>query len=721
MARKKSTARRNQTVILGVILMIVGIIAIIDLLSAPTDRHFLRTLLGVGAVPFALFLTLLGLGVITWPWLQQRIGNHWYAESLLGLLLVFLSVIVMASVRVQAPDLYVAATAGEGGGVMGWAIAQLSLSTIGNLPTWAILVLMLGTGLFLIYLYTPLRMIQLPGLSITWVTPEKPKVTKKKTAPKTTKPAAQKSAAKAAPAPMQKAARTKPKPAPATKSAKKSQKSTAATKPAKSKRITSKKTTVRAATARKRAASKNLPPLEMLQEADGGDASMEQAHIMARIIEDTLASFDIPARVVAINVGPTVTQFGVQPGTYERGGRTVRVRISNIVKLSDDLALALAASPVRIQAPVPGKSYIGIEVPNREPTLVSLRGVLESTEFRKSRSPLTIPLGRDVSGKAMVADLHKLPHLLVAGATGSGKSVALNAIICGLLFNNPPSRVKMLMVDPKRVEFPGYNGVPHLLAPVVTDPEEASGALSWLLVEMDERYRKFADAGVRNIGGYNKKVRGNKRLPYIIMFVDELADLMMTSPEIIEAKLVRLAQMARATGIHLVIATQRPSVDVVTGLIKANFPARLAFAVSSQIDSRVILDEPGAEKLLGRGDGIFMAPDSPQMRRIQGCFVSDSETGKLVKWWKDHAPEQTPAAARYPWANMMAEEANADDLFYLAVEALRERQTISTSGLQRLLNIGYPRAARLMTELEEEGVIGPEIDKRTGHPVLIED
>jgi S-DNA-T family DNA segregation ATPase FtsK/SpoIIIE len=277
------------------------------------------------------------------------------------------------------------------------------------------------------------------------------------------------------------------------------------------------------------------------------------------------------------------------------------------------------------------------------------------------------------------------------------------------------------MVDPKRVEFPGYNGIPHLLAPVVTDPEEASGALSWLLVEMDERYRKFAAAGVRNIGAYNKKKRGSNRLPYIIMLVDELADLMMTSPEIIEAKLVRLAQMARATGIHLVIATQRPSVDVVTGLIKANFPARLAFAVSSQIDSRVILDEPGAEKLLGRGDGIFMAPDSPQLRRIQGCFVSDSEINSLVKWWKKHAPEEEkPAAPHHPWSSLMEDEANADDLFYLAVEALRGRQHISTSGLQRLLNIGYPKAARLMVELEEEGVIGPEIDKRTGHPVLIE-
>jgi S-DNA-T family DNA segregation ATPase FtsK/SpoIIIE len=299
----------------------------------------------------------------------------------------------------------------------------------------------------------------------------------------------------------------------------------------------------------------------------------------------------------------------------------------------------------------------------------------------------------------------------------------MNAIICGLLFNNPPERVKMLMVDPKRVEFPGYNGVPHLLAPVVTDPEEASGALSWLLVEMDERYRKFSEAGVRNIGGYNEKAPPEQRLPYIVMFVDELADLMMTSPEIIEAKLVRLAQMARATGIHLVIATQRPSVDVVTGLIKANFPARLAFAVSSQIDSRVILDEPGAEKLLGRGDGIFMAPDSPQLRRIQGCFVSDEEIQALVSWWRTQRPAEShnPTGARLPWTDMMVTEANAEDLFYQAVETIRGRQSISASALQRLLNIGYNKAARLIEELEAEGLIGPEEDKRTGHPVLLEE
>ncbi len=654
--------------------------------------------------------------MVVWPQLRQRIGSYWYPEAILGLLLVFLSVITLASALHKAPDPFVAARAGKGGGMMGWALSQLAFTYLGGLPSWALFISLLAGGLYLIYIYTPLRLLTLPGVSITWVEPE---------------PAEQTSDTPAPTSPISSTpVIAEPQTLPSTPNR---TRSTPAQRPASRKEKAKKKLRrVKRKPARKsqpaspsigaQPSDRPLPPLSLLEASDEGDASHEQARIMAKIIEDTLASFDIPARVVQINVGPTVTQFGVQPGTYEKNGQTVRVRISKIVAVTDDLALALAASPVRIEAPVPGEAYIGIEVPNPEPTLVSLRGVLDDPIFKEIDSPLAIPLGRDVSGEAVAADLHKLPHLLIAGATGSGKSVAMNAIICGLLFNNPPERVKMVMVDPKRVEFPGYNGIPHLVAPVVTDPEEASGALSWLLVEMDERYRKFSEAGVRNIGGYNEKMPPEQQLPYIVMFVDELADLMMTSPEVIEAKLVRLAQMARATGIHLIIATQRPSVDVVTGLIKANFPARLAFAVSSQIDSRVILDEPGAEKLLGRGDGIFMAPDRPQLRRIQGCFVSDSEIEALVDWWKIQTPTQLhePTAAQRPWTDMMEEEANEDDLFYLAVEALREKQSISASALQRMLNIGFPKAARLIEELQAEGVIGPEQDKRTGHPVLLE-
>jgi len=718
MSKKKNNARRQQNAILGAIVMIFGLAAAYELFTNPSGQHFLRTMLGLGAWPFAIFLILLGLAMTFWPQVRLRIGSYWYPEALLGLLLAFLAILAGASARLDAKDLFMAAKEGAGGGMVGWSLSQLAFTYLGGLPAWALFAAMLAGGLYLIYAYTPLRLLTLPGVSITWVEPDPPAAAE---------PVSTLEAEVAPPPAPDPQPQTTPSPPKKTASTKKSTKKAAASKQKAPKRKPARKASPRkrkhkSAPASLRKANK-LPPIDLLQAGDEGDAPHEQARIMAKIIEDTLASFDIPARVVQINVGPTVTQFGVQPGTYEKNGKKVRVRISKIVALADDLALALSASPVRIEAPVPGESYIGIEVPNTAPTLVSLRGVLEDPAFQEIDSPLAIPLGRDVSGEAVAADLHKLPHLLIAGATGSGKSVAMNAIICGLLFNNPPERVKMVMVDPKRVEFPGYNGIPHLLAPVVTDPEEASGALSWLLKEMDERYNKFAETGVRNIGGYNEKMPPEQQLPYIVMFVDELADLMMTSPEVIEAKLVRLAQMARATGIHLVIATQRPSVDVVTGLIKANFPARLAFAVSSQIDSRVILDEPGAEKLLGRGDGIFMAPDSPQLRRIQGCFVSDSEIETLVGWWKAQAAtaEHDPTAARYPWTDMMVEEANADDLFYLAVEAIRGRQSISASALQRMLNIGFPKAARLIEELEAEGVIGPEQDKRSGHPVLLEE
>jgi len=702
--------------------MLLGVAALYDMVTAPAGRHFLSTLLGAGALPLALFMMALGLAMLFWQSLRQRIGSYWFVEALLGLLLMYLAALTALSATLNATDPFLAALAGKGGGLMGWALAQILLMYLGTLPTWALLATMFVGGAYLIYAYTPLRLLAMPGVSLTWVAPEEPKTAPpmakrppapEKSPPKRTPKASSQAPGEAAAPAKTSQAKEKRRGKQAGAGKKESRKGGGAVHPPQ-KRKRSPRTPVQKHSAQ-------LPPLTLLQTPDEGDASHEQAQIMARIIEDTLASFDIPAKVVQVNVGPTVTQFGVQPGMYEKNGQVVRVRISKIVALIDDLALALAASPVRIEAPVPGQAYIGIEVPNPEPTLVSLRGVLEDPEFTEIASPLAIPLGRDVSGKAVVADLYKLPHLLIAGATGSGKSVAMNAIICGLLFRNTPDQVKLLMVDPKRVEFPSYNGIPHLLSPVVTDPEEASGALSWLLVEMDERYRKFSEAGVRNIMGYNEKVPPEQRLPYLVMFVDELADLMMTSPEVIEAKLVRLAQMARATGIHLVIATQRPSVDVVTGLIKANFPARLAFAVSSQIDSRVILDEPGADKLLGRGDGIFMAPDSAQLRRVQGCFVSDSEIQALVGWWQTQAPAQPhdPTAARHPWTDMMVEEANADDLFYLAVEALRGRQSISASALQRMLNIGYPKAARLIEELMEEGVIGPEQDKRSGHPVLL--
>ena len=326
--------------------------------------------------------------------------------------------------------------------------------------------------------------------------------------------------------------------------------------------------------------------------------------------------------------------------------------MASIQRLSNDLALALSAASIRIEAPVPGRPYVGVEIPNATKTMVSLRSILETADFAKRRSPLAVALGRDVAGDPVIADLVRLPHLLIAGATGSGKSVCINALISSLLMNNGPERVRFVMVDPKMVELPAYNGIPHLYGAVITDVSQVSGALAWLTLQMDERYRRFAEQGARNIEEYNRKIgrsRAVEHLPYIILVIDELADLMMTAGYDIERQICRLAQMSRATGIHLVLATQRPSVDVITGLIKANFPARIAFAVTSLIDSRVILDSPGAEKLLGRGDMLFMTPESAKLARIQGAFVSDGEIDRIVEFWREREDaEDEPEPHRGP-------------------------------------------------------------------------
>jgi S-DNA-T family DNA segregation ATPase FtsK/SpoIIIE len=447
----------------------------------------------------------------------------------------------------------------------------------------------------------------------------------------------------------------------------------------------------------------------------------------AAVIEQTLASFSAPVNVVEINRGPAITQFGVEPDFVEnRTGRT-RVRVGKITSLADDLALALAAKTIRIQAPVPGKGYVGIEVPNEQIANVALRDVIESDAFGRLKSPLRFALGEDVAGNAVAAALDAMPHLLVAGATGSGKSVCVNALICCLLLHNTPDDVRMIMVDPKRVELTGYNGIPHLLAPVVVEMERVVGVLQWVLREMDSRYQKLAGAGARNIVEYNQKIASDpkvKRLPRLVVFIDELADLMMLAPEETERSLARLAQLARATGIHIVIATQRPSVDVVTGLIKANFPARVAFAVASGIDSRVILDQPGAERLLGRGDMLFQAPDSPAPLRIQGAWLSDTEIQRLVTFWRgqtglvettspsatgvvDALPVGIPLKQMPLWDGM-DEEQEGDPLYQEAVDIIRRQGRASITMLQRRLRIGYTRSARLIETLQEKKIIGTE-------------
>ena len=388
-----------------------------------------------------------------------------------------------------------------------------------------------------------------------------------------------------------------------------------------------------------------LPILaEIMNSGSEEEISHDSIREQVEVIEHTLESFGAPAVVVDINQGPTVTQFGVEPQFLEmRSGKRTKVKVGKIAGLADDLALALAAHSVRVQAPVPGKGYVGIEVPNIATALVSLRDLMESAEFKKIKSPVRIGLGQNVAGQPISTDLTKMPHLLVAGTTGSGKSVCVNGIIACLLLQNTPEQLKFVMVDPKRVELTGYNGIPHLVAPVVVEMDRVIGVLQWAIREMENRYKRFADVGARNIVEFNKKMGRKKteKLPYIVIVIDELADLMMLSPEETERGISRLAQMARATGMHMIIATQRPSVDVVTGLIKANFPARIAFAVASSTDSRVILDSTGAERLLGKGDMLFQSPDAAAPVRLQGCYVSEDELDRPDRLLEDGAALQS--------------------------------------------------------------------------------
>lgn len=452
----------------------------------------------------------------------------------------------------------------------------------------------------------------------------------------------------------------------------------------------------------------------------------------AQVIEQTLGSFGAPVNVVEINRGPTITQFGVEPDFVETRNGRMRVRVGKISTLADDLALALAAKTIRVQAPVPGKGYVGIEVPNDDIANVALHDVIESEAFKKLKSPLSFALGEDVAGNAVAAALDMMPHLLVAGATGAGKSVCINSLICCLLLHNTPNDLRLIMVDPKRVELTGYNGIPHLLAPVVVEMDRVAGVLQWVLREMDSRYEKLAQTGARSILEYNQKVASEagssssrskgKKLPRLVVFIDELADLMMLAPEETERSLARLAQLARATGIHIVISTQRPSVDVVTGLIKANFPARVAFAVASGTDSRVILDQPGAERLLGRGDMLFQAPDSPAPIRLQGAFLSDNEIQRLVYFWRqqsglaetsstNRAVDALPAGIplkQIPLWEEMQEDEKKDTLYDEAVDLVRRQGRASITMLQRRLRIGYTRSARLIESMQEKKIIGTE-------------
>lgn len=427
-------------------------------------------------------------------------------------------------------------------------------------------------------------------------------------------------------------------------------------------------------------------------------------------LEETLRSFGVETRVIGYNHGPTVTQYEVQPA--------VGVKISRITSLADDIALNLAATAVRIEAPIPGKAAVGIEIPNKTVNVVHIREILGSASFLHSQSRATIALGNDIAGNSIVGDVGKMPHLLIAGATGSGKSVCINSIIVSLLYKSSPKEVRLLMVDPKVVELGIYNGVPHLLVPVVTDPRKAAGALGWAVTEMENRYKQFAETGARDLRGYNEiaaRTEGMEPMPQIVIIIDELADLMMVASKDVENNICRLAQKARAAGMHLVIATQRPSVDVITGVIKANIPSRIAFAVASQVDSRTILDGGGAEKLLGRGDMLFLPIGASKPMRIQGCFVSDEEVERVVDFVKqDAAPDYSDEVLEEIEKQSSKEdepeerpEGDADAMLPQAIECVVELGAASTSLLQRRLKLGYARAARIVDEMEARGIVGP--------------
>ena len=452
-----------------------------------------------------------------------------------------------------------------------------------------------------------------------------------------------------------------------------------------------------------------LPPVSLLKRPFVARSGRNQAD-KSRLLEDTLASFGVTAKVTNMSRGPVVTRYELHPAPG--------VKVSRVLNLADDLALSLATADVRIEAPIPGKAAIGIEVPNEETALVSLREVLEVPDFRDTPSRLAVGLGKDIAGAPVVSDLGKMVHLLVAGATGSGKSVCMNTIIASILFKAKPDEVKLLMIDPKVVELNQYNGIPHLAAPVVTDPRKAAGVLKWVVQEMENRYSLFAAAGVREISKYNQMLREragtmaeeegeiSRFLPYMVVIIDELADLMMVAAVDVEDAICRLAQMARAAGIHLVVATQRPSVDVVTGLIKANIPSRISFSVSSQVDSRTILDMGGAEKLLGRGDMLFLPSGSSKPVRIQGAFITEREIEDLVDFWKKQdTPEYEPGILKANDTGPAVDD-HDDELFPRAVELILNADQASISLLQRRMHIGYTRAARLIDMMEDRGIVG---------------
>ncbi len=702
--------------VLALLVIALGSITLLAVFGVTNGRWanawvgLLRRAVGWGAYPLAAALVFAGL-----LWLQNLLdrGIQWRWRPFIGAELVFFSLLGLTHALLGRNDPWAWIGRDWGGGIVGWGLSILLSTYLGWPATILILAVLSLVGLGLAFdvtfgdLKRSLRVIQ-GGVAAYRARRARARMERE------TPPGDTSSAGPQGPPSSQRGAR---------RSHSRSSSSTSET----GSRNTSNPT--------RRTGSEEpiLPPLGLLDHSEGPPLTDKQIRHKSRIIKETLAQFGLPVEVIEVRMGPAVTQFGVEPGFVTRarsGERKVRVR--QISQRTDDLALALATPRLRVEAPVPGRPFVGIEVPNEEIQVVGVREVMESEAFQRLDSPLAIALGHDVAGQAVAADLSAMPHLLIGGTTGSGKSVCIKSITTCLVCNNTPDELRLVMIDPKMVELIRFSGLPHLYGEVEVDLDRVVKVLRWVALEMDDRYKRFADASARHLDDFNRRMKEREKptLPRIVVLIDELADLMMLAPEAVEQLLCRIAQMGRATGIHLVVATQRPSTDVVTGLIKANFPARIAFATASQVDSRVILDMQGAETLLGDGDMLFLAPDAGHPKRVQGCYVSPEELDRVIAFWRR---EIGPVDEKSPWKQLMPhdrldqddDQLDPDyvdeDMLQRAISLVKKRGNASASLLQRRLHIGYPRAARLMEVMAEMDIIGPPVGGGRRRDVLLEE
>ena len=708
--------------ILALLVIALGAITLLAVFGVTDGRWanawvgFLHHLVGWGTYPLGASIVLFGL-----LWLQDLLDRdiHWRWRPFVGTELVFFSLLGLTQTLLGRNDPWAWIDREWGAGVVGWGLSMLLSTHLG----WPATVLIfassavLGLGLAFDVTFSDLkrsiRVVQ-GGVAAYRARRAREQLRRERAAAR-----ARTADSKPNP-PPERSTRSRPDQAPPS--------SPMASRPSDTSRRTARKQTSAG-----RRGSK-LPPMSLLDQSEGPPLTDKQIRQKSRIIKETLAQFGLPVEVVEVRMGPAVTQFGIEPGFVNRPRSGERkVRVNQITQRTDDLALALATPRLRVEAPVPGRPFVGIEVPNEEIQVVSVREVMESEAFQSLDSSLAIALGHDVAGQAVVADLSRMPHLLIGGTTGSGKSVCIKSITTCLISNNTPDELRLVMIDPKMVELIRFNGLPHLYGEVEVDLERVVKVLRWVALEMDDRYKRFASASARHLDDFNRKMVDEDKppLPRIVVLIDELADLMMLAPEAVEQLLCRIAQMGRATGIHLVVATQRPSTDVVTGLIKANFPARIAFATASQVDSRVILDMQGAETLLGDGDMLFLAPDAGHPQRVQGCYVSSEELDRITAFWRK---EVGPVDEKSPWKPMMPPEEPKDsapnqfdadyvdeDMLQRAISVVTERGSASASLLQRRLHVGYPRAARLMEVMAEMDIIGPPVSGGRRRNVLLED